>query len=382
LLGGVVALGTSLWGLEHLPGLSFWLAVLAPVLVTTCLGRIFEAWFWARGRIAPSVLIPAIGDIARTVGLAVAFFILPTKAGVATAVVVGALVPLLIWSTVAPLDALRRPSWIARGDVGYGLKAMLAKATNDGTHQLDVIMIGILATAAATADYAVAARLAALVGLIKGLLVPVLTPRLGRYSAFGSREVLLREYDQVRLFGLVAALLCASLFAAFGRPVLAVFGDYEPSYPLLMVLAAGHVVSAGFGSNAAFLTISGHAGWTLVARLALLAAIIVLTLVLVPAMGAMGAALSMAIGMAVVNVLLCYIIWRLDRLPTISPELIVLLGAAYGLLLLAGFDALDGPVVALGLIALTGVLLVAQAPLWLPVAKRLVARRARARPAE
>lgn len=381
-LAGVVALGTSVAGLEHLPGIAFWLAVLTPIVITTCIGRVFESWFWSRGRIAPSVLVPASSDVARTIGLAAAFFFLPTRAGVAVAVIAGSFIPLLIWGVIAPLDALRDPTRLERADVSYGLKAMLAKAVNDGTHQLDVIMIGILATAAATADYAVAARLAALVALIKGLLAPVLTPRLGRYSAFGSHATLLREYNQVRLIGFVAALLSASLLAVFGRFLLATFGDYGGSYPLLMILVAGYVASAGFGSNAAFLTIAGHAGWTLAARIALLVAIVMLNLILVPGMGATGAALSMAIGMAAVNVLLCYAIWRLDGLPTMSTGLFVLVGVAYVLLLLVGFGALSGTFAALGVAALTGALLVAHSPLWLPAARRLFGREPRARVAE
>ncbi len=368
---GIVALGASLGYVGHLPDLALWSAALAPMVVTTCLGRIFESWYWARGRITPSVLIPATGELARTVCLAVAFFILPTVGGVAVAVITAAFVPLFLWSAIAPLGKLRRPIRMERHDVSYGLKAMLAKATYLGIHQIDVLMIGILATATATADYAVAARLALMVALIKGLLAPVLTPRLGRYSATGNREALLHEYDQVRLFGLVAALACAALFAAFGRPILAAFGDYQQSYCLLMILAAGYVVNAGFGSNAAFLTIDGHAGWTLAARFTLLAAIAMLNLVLIPAMSAMGAALSMALGMVAVNILLCYLIWRLDRLPTISPGLVVLLSVAYSLLLLVGFDAIGSLVAALGLGALVGVLLLVQSQLWLPTAKQL-----------
>lgn len=371
-LAVIVALGTSIRRLDHLPGLDFWLTVLAPLVVTTCLGRIFEAWYWACGRVAASVLVPAAGDVARTVGLGVAFFVSPTESGVAAAVVVAALVPLLIWSVIVPLGALRRPAPPPRGDVGYGVKAMLSRAVDEGTNQLDIIVIGILATAAATADYAVAARLALVVAVVKGLLTPVLTPRLGRYSASGSREVLLREYDQVRLLGLVAALASAALFAALGRQALALFGDFERSYPLLMILVAGYVVSVGFGSNAAFLTISGHAGWMLAARLALLVVIVSLNLVLVPALGATGAALSMAGGMVAMNVFMCYAIWRLHRLPTMSPGLVILVAGAHAMLQCVAFGVLSGTAAALGLGALAAVLLVAQRPLWLPSARRLI----------
>lgn len=379
-LAVLVALITASADLAHLETVRFWFVVLAPVVVTTCLGRVFEAWFWARSRIAPSLLVPAIGDIARTLCLTAAFLLLPTKTGVAVAVVAGALVPLIVWLGIAPLGALRRPSWFAREDVEYGVKAMLAKATNEGSHQLDVIMIGILATAAATADYAVAARLAATVGVLKNLLATVLTPRLGRYSASGRRNALLREFNQVRLVGLVGALAGASILAAFGRPVLQLFGEYEQSYPLLMILSAGYVASAGFGSNAAFLTVAGHAGWTLAARAALLGALVVLNLILIPLMGSIGAALSMAAGMAGVNALLGVIIWRLDRLPTMSTGLLVLLAAAYSLLLLCGFAEVSGPLTALGLGALAAWLLATEWPLWLPALRQLFGADVEARP--
>ena len=248
---------------------------------------------------------------------------------------------------------------------------MLGKAANEGT-QIDVIMVGILAIASVTADYAVAARLAALVGGFKALLAPVSTPRLGRLSATGSRAALLREYRQVRLLGLVLTLVCASLAVALGRRALALFGDYQQSYPPMMILIAGFVVSAGFGSNASLLTISGHAGWTLAARLTLLMVMVILNAVLIPMMGAKGAALSMAISMAAVNALLCAMIWHVDNLPTISRGLLSLLGAAYGLLLLSGFEVIGGTVAALGLGAVTGILLVVEVPLWLPAAKQLL----------
>lgn len=380
-LAGIVALCMSAVGIEHLPDLTFWLTVLAPLIVTTCVGRIFGAWYWARGRIAPSLLIPASGDIARVVGLAIAFFVLPTRTGVAIAIVVAGLVPLVVWAAIAPLREFRHPARIEREDVGYGLKTMLARAADEGTQKLDILMIGLLATAAATADYAMAVRFAVLVTLVKGLLGPVLTPRLGRYSASGSREVLLQEYHQVRFFGLVAALFSASVLAVLARPALALFGEFEQSYSLLMILLAGYVVSVGFGSNAAYLTIAGHAGWTLVARIVLLLAMVALNLVLIPLMGATGAALSMAIGMAAVNILLCYIIWRLDRLATISVGLAILLGAAHSVLLLVGFDVLSGFVAAFILSAFACLLLVSQKPLWVPAAQQFF-RKIRARLAE
>ena len=377
-----VLFGTSAGGLDQPRGVAFWSAVLAPVVVMMCVGRVFEAWFWARGRVAESIIVPATGEVARTAGLLVAFFLVPTVTGVATGVIVASFVPLLVWSAIAPLGRLRHTAWFDRGDVSYGLKAMLGKAANEGTHQLDVIMIGILAAGAAIADYAVAARLAALVAVVKGLLTPVLTPRLARYSAAGRRNALLREYGQVRLVGFLAALVLALLFAAFGRQVLGVFGDYEQSYSVLILLIAGFVVSAGFGSNASFLIITGHAGWTLAARMALLAAIVALNLVLVPRLGAFGAALSMAIGMAAVNVVLCVMIWQLDRLPTISGRLAVLVGAAYTMLLLGGFEVVGGAVVAAGLGVLAGALVVWEWPLWLPAAKQLAGAATGGRPVD
>ena len=371
LLAVLVAYAVPAAGWSPLPGLTFWLAALAPLLVLTCAGRVFEAWFVARSRVGPAVLIPAIGDIARTAALTIAFFALPTRYGVVTAVLAGALVPLVLWAAVAPLRTLRRGEGIGRADVSYGMQAMLAKATNEGAHQIDVLMLGVLATAAATADYAVAARLAALVSVVKGLLAPVLAPRLARHAAAGEREALVAEYRQVQLVGLVAALACAAAFAGAGRLLLEIFEGYERSYPLLLILTAGYVVNAGFGSNAAYLTVTGHAGWTLAARLVLLAAIVVMNVVLIPRYGAMGAALSVALGMTAVNGLMSAIIWRVDRIPTTSPGLLLVLAAGFTLLVLGGFEWIGGLPVAIGLAGLTTLLLAAGLPRWVAAARQV-----------
>jgi O-antigen/teichoic acid export membrane protein len=374
-LAAAVATGLSASGLVRLPDIGFWLAVLAPLLVTTCFGRVFEAWFVARGRAEAAVIVPALGDVARVMALGLAFFLLPTRSGVVAAIVAAALVPVVVWLMLAPIDRLRRPVRLTRRDLTYGMQAMLAKATNEGAHQVDVIMIGILATAAATADYGIAARLAPVVGIGKELLSPVLTPRLARYSDAGARDTVVREYRQVQLVGLVTALALAALFAAFGRALLGLFDGYESSYPLLLILAAGYVINAGFGSNAAFLTIRGHTGWTLTARIALLAGIVALNLTLIPALGGVGAALSLALGMAAVNGLMALIIWRVDRLPTMSSGLLLLLGAAFALLLLGGLELVSGLMVMGGLAVLAAMLVTAELSLWLSTARQLFVRR-------
>lgn len=378
LAAAAAGLALAMGDQPSLPGVTRWLVNLAPLVVMTCLGRVFEAWFWARGQVSLSLLVPAAADAGRTAGFALALWLLPTQGGVALAVITAALLPLVLWVAIAPLRGLRNPVFVARGDVRYCMNVMLARGANEGVQRLDVLMIGLLASAAATAEYVVAGRIAAVIALGKDLLAPVLTPRLGRFSAAGSRAQAESEYAQTRFVGLASALAFAALLAAAGRPLLAVLaGDLQGSYPLLLILSAGSIINGGFGSNAAYLSITGHAGWTLIARLVLLGMLTGLHLFLIPRFGALGAAFGMASGLAAVNILMAAIIWRLDRVTTVTPGVLLVIATACVALFSAALGAIDGVAAAAGLAFALLALLAAERAIWLPLARRALSGRAR-----
>jgi O-antigen/teichoic acid export membrane protein len=351
-----LAAGLALWlaPRSELPALGRWFATLAAVVPLLAVGYVFEAWYQARGRVPVALVVPRLTELSRAALLLLAFWLVPTPGGVALAAVTATAVPLVAWLVLVPRGALARPARLPAGDTAYGLKLMLSAVADRGVRRLDLLMIGTLSTAAITADYAVAAQLVTLTMLGNELLGPVFTPRMGRYFQSADRQRMAREYEQNRALTLALGLIAAIVFVAAGRPLLAVFGDYEQAWPVLLVLSAAFLVKVGFGATGRYLNMSGRAGWALSSTVALLVAMVAFNLLLIPRFGATGAALGTLLSFAGVNALHAVVIWRQDRFVTLGVEPGAVLACVVALLLGAAAGRI-GPLPAalgLGLVAL------------------------------
>jgi len=360
-----------------LPDLAAWVLGLALLIPLAGVGQVLIAWHQARGRVASALLVPRTGEIARVVFLLVAWLWIPSRAGVVGAVLLGAVTPLIVWRILVPRGALARPSRPQEGDIGYGVKLMLTALADRGVRRLDLLMIGVIASGVATAEYAVAAQIATVATLGNELLGPVFTPRMGRYFATGEREALRVEYDQNRILTLSLGIAGAILFVVAGRALLSIFGDYAGAYPILLILGAGYLVKIGFGATGRYLNMAGRANWSLTSTLVLLVSMCALNLILIPRFGGIGAAIGTALSFAGVNILNSAVIWRTDRMATVSVFVLSILALACGLLLSAAFGGIDSPVAGAGLFLLWLIL----APRWWPIAVRLL-RAGWAEPAE
>jgi O-antigen/teichoic acid export membrane protein len=375
-VGIVTAIGTALGARllaprSDLPDLARWFAMLCAAVPLAGAGQVLASWYQARGRLGPALLVPRLTEISRAVLLLLAWFLAPTPGAVALAVIASTAVPLLAWIALLPRGALGRPTRPPAGDTAYGLQLMLAALADRGVRRIDLLMIGFLSTGAATADYAVAAQLVNLTTLGNELLGPVFTPRMGRYFSEGRREEFAIEYEQNRLLTLALGLATAVLFVIAAPALLTLFGDYAGARPVLLALAAAFLIKIGFGATGRYLNMSGRAGWTLASTVALLVVMCGLNLLLIPRLGALGAALGTAIGFASINALHCVVIWRQDRFVAAGPGVLVLLAAAVGLLLAAAFDRLTPLAAGIGLAALWLLLGLR----WWPIARRLLAAR-------
>jgi O-antigen/teichoic acid export membrane protein len=364
LVAGVRASGGS----TELPDLSSWIAGLAILVPIAGAGQVLAAWHQARGLVPQALLVPRSSEIGRVVLLGLAWWLVPARAGVIGAVVLGAATPLLLWRVLVPRGAFERPRRPPSGDIAYGLKLMLTALADRGVRRLDLLMIGLLTTGLMTAEYAVAAQIATVATLGNELLGPVFTPRMGRYFAGRDRDAFAREYDQNRILTLSIGLAAAVGFVWLGRWALSIFGDYAAAYPILLILGAGYLIKIGFGATGRYLNMAGRANWSLTSTLVLLVAMCGLNLLLIPRFGGIGAAIGTAISFAGVNVLNSVVIWRIDRMPTVSVGVLSILAAACGLLFLAAFERI-GPTAAGGGLAVVWLIL---APRWWPIATNLL----------
>jgi O-antigen/teichoic acid export membrane protein len=361
---GAVALARE----SDLPGLESWFLTLSIIVPLAAVGSVYAAWHQAQKKVHVSLVIPRLNEVSLAALFLLAWLVAPTPSGVAFAAVTAAAVPMVAWLVVVPRNAYKPPRRLPQGDSTYGMKMTLTIAADRGVRRVDLLMVGVLATATLAADYALAARLVALTTLGSELLGAVLTPRMGRYLESGDHDGLAAEYDLTRSLALALGLGVAVLFVGFGKQLLAVFGDFAEAWPVLLILCAAFLVKIGFGSNGRYLNMSGRASWNLFATILLLLTMSALNLILIPSYGATGAALGTLASFAAINTLQSALIWWKDRFPTMHAEPSLILIAAASILLLASFEYLN-PVAAA--IALAGLSLVSGRHGW-PVALDLI----------
>jgi O-antigen/teichoic acid export membrane protein len=344
-LAGAAVAAAIAWGGVTLAGealpreAGFWFPALALAVIPMSISMMLQAWFQANHRVAVSTSVPGLSDLVRCLLLALVFLLGLGAAGVAGAVLVAAAVPVLVLLALAWGRSVRQPRLLVLADFGKGLQFLTLRLATQGMRQADLIMMGLLATAAGTADYALAVRLAALADYGRQSLKPSFTPRARRWLATGDRLAALREYEQTRNASLAVALLAAAGFAALGPSLLGVFGNFESAYPPLLLLSASFIVNAGFGMHSSYLAMQGEVSWSAAIRMVALVALIVLHLVLIPRFGAMGAAAAALVVQIAVNIFGALLAYRLTGLVAVDRVLLLVMAAAGAALALVALDA-------------------------------------------
>ncbi len=343
----LAAAAPALGALSSLPGLGLWLAGLAVTVPLLAMMSVLEAWFIASGRVAAGQYYPLSGQLLRVPLLALA---LGYGGGVPAVIgleILVALLPLVLFA----LDSRRPPLGLRPklqpGQIRLGLQLLVSRLAFEGTRRIDLLMLGVLGTALAVADFGIALRLVIVVELGRDLLLPALQSRMGRLLAGRDTAGVAQTYRLTRAVALVVGLFAAAGIALLGQPVLGLFGSYESAYAPLMLLVAGALVNIGFGHNAQVLKLAGHAGTLVLIRGLTLIMLFTAELWLIPVLGASGAALAAAAAMLFSNIAMSMVLKRREGLASLDTASTLALGSATLAALLAGFAAV--PPVAAGL---------------------------------
>lgn len=333
LAGGVVAVllvmgADDLVRLGALPEAAFWLPALSATVATGAATMILQTWFQANHRVPVSITVPAMADVARAILFAVVLVLGLGPVGVAVAVALAAAAPGLVLIILAWGRARRSPRHFAGRDLTQGIQFLTLRLSTQGTRQLDIILVGLLASGAVTAEYAVAARLAAVVDYGRTALKPSFVPRARRYLSLGDHHAAQREFDQARHASLALALLLTAAFVLAGPTILRLIGPFEAAYPPLLILAAGYIVNAGFGMHSSYLAMYGEVGWSALLRVAGLGVFVALCVLLVPQLGGLGAALAALGTQSLMNVGGAALAWRITGLKVIDVSVLVAIAVA------------------------------------------------------
>lgn len=177
--------------------------------------------------------------------------------------------------------------------------------------RLDIVVVAALAGPAQAAVYTAATRFK-VVGQLAGQgLARAAQPRLVRALADGDLGRARELYQATTMWLVLGTWPIWLGYAVLAPWLLGVFGPgYSSAAPVALVLAATMMAATACGMVDVVLTAAGHTTASLVNLCAAVACTLVLDLVLIPAHGALGAALGWAGGVLVKNLLP---LWQLHR---------------------------------------------------------------------
>ncbi|GGD59743.1 flippase [Croceicoccus mobilis] len=273
--------------------------------------------------VRPGVMLPLVGVL--IAGWAYGFR--PgVEAGVA-AMALNVVAAILAWAVGAALLArvLRgwtRPESPQKLDISGWRSSMLSFGLANGMYvfdsQMGILLLGVFLDGAAVGPYKVAMQGAALVALGYTATNTPLTPQIARAWAEGNREKVRRLVKRGSSFAVLFALPIAIAFLLAGRPLVhLVFGaDFDDAVMPLIILTMGQLVNCAFGGATALLIMTGHERYNTIAFAVALGFNVVAALILIPAMGVVGAALAAAMSVTLRNLLLWWCARRATGIDT------------------------------------------------------------------
>lgn len=283
---------------------------------------------------------------------------------------VGWLLPVVVAAVVAAVLLVRplRPAPGTRWFPGaadwrtlwvFALPRAVSVAIDAGSMWIGVLLTAALAGAAQAGVFAAVGRYA-LAGLLvmQGLRVAV-APRLSRLLGTGRHADAAAVYRRAAMATVLLSWPAYLLLAAFAPAFLQLFGSsFRAGAAPLAVLAVAMLVNVGVGLVQTLLLMSGNSRQHLYAAAGGLALTVLVSLVLVPRHGALGAAIAWSLGIVAENVAAAVLARRVIGQPLLTANLVqVMISAATATgaaatvgVLVAGRD-LPGLAVALGVLA-------------------------------
>jgi O-antigen/teichoic acid export membrane protein len=186
--------------------------------------------------------------------------------------------------------------------------------------QLDLLIVGVVATSAQVATYAVPFRLALFAGFPLILVNQVVPPLIASWHAGGASARLDRTLRATAGLAFILSVAIALVYLIFGHTIISeLFGaKYEDGYTVLLILTAGQVVQTYAGSCGFALMMTGHQrvyAWILGVSTVVTAALDVGAYEL---WGLEGIALATAVSLSVQNFIQAAVLKRLTGLNSVA----------------------------------------------------------------
>jgi O-antigen/teichoic acid export membrane protein len=227
-----------------------------------------------------------------------------------------------------PLRLARGVSWPAaaqwRSFWSFALPRGISAAIDAAGVGVGVLLTSVLAGPAQAGIFSAVGRYA-MAGLLimQGLRIAV-APQLSRLLSAGQTAGAAAVYRRATVFIIALSWPGYLVLAAFAPGFLRLFGhEFAGAAPALMVLCAAMLVNCGVGNAQTVLLMSGNSRRHLAATIGGLLVTVVLGLLLIPGLGALGAAYSWAAGIVVENVVVALAARAVLRVPIVNTSTVL-----------------------------------------------------------
>lgn len=176
----------------------------------------------------------------------------------------------------------------------------------------DLLILGFMVESEQVSIYFAAIRCMSLALFIHYAFMLVTARKFSLAKAEGDREQLQEKVTQGTNWTFWLTVPAVILTLVAGYPLLHLFGPaFVAGFPIMMVMGVGLTLRAAVGQSVDLLNVLGHQRTNLVAAVGGVASNIILSLILVPHFGVMGAAMGTAVTYALRSAFLTVAVWKL-----------------------------------------------------------------------
>jgi len=323
-----------------------------------------KATFQGLNRVELSALVGGINGVTRVL-FAVAFVVLGLGAfgaflgyiaGFGVAVAVGAwfLLRRAYWGVDA---AAQTEDGLRRRLVEYAVPLTATRGANVLDKRVDLVLVGALANLTAAAHYTIAKQISDFVSMPAESFGYALSPVLGEQTSVEERARAARLYEQSLTYVLLVYVpACLGIVLVAGPTVVYALGaDYAPAVPVVQVFAGFILVNAINKITSDAIDYMGRARGRAIVKSGTAVANAVANVLLIPPLGAVGAAAASVLTYTVYTGTNVYIIHSelgLD-LGKIARRvgLVCVIAAGMGLVVAVAVPMIGGPLALIGVVA-------------------------------
>lgn len=178
--------------------------------------------------------------------------------------------------------------------------------------RVGILLLGVLEDTAEASKFHAAFRIAEIITLAHAVANLIVEPMIARHYEAGEMEALQKKMSLVAGLIFTATIPVALIMIFAGEWLLSLFGaEFISVAPVLVILAGAHLIDASMGAVTQMLSMTNNAGEAARGMMFGLVINTVICLVLIPEIGAMGAAWGTLISTLVYKL---YLVWRIHKL--------------------------------------------------------------------